>query len=289
MASIPIGLASPRAASAPCRSRPGPSHHGSHLPCSPPEPIGDAISRGRTPTRHAAGNPHSLGLRIPLQSASAEDAPVKNDPLPRTSVDRSFGQRLGSVVPEIRRWVARRRGVARLGRESVDDVVQSVCREARMARERGSEPRSHRALLRTHTRRKLDDRVRHWSAGRRDAAEAEDGLVDVASPLPSALEVAQGSRRPSPWGLRFAPGRPATSPRIAVGRATGHGHDRGAHGEDSGRRADPAMPGSRGGRPSAAGLTGCQRRRRGARAGAPSATAGWRAPPWGRGPMLSTP
>ena len=62
-----------------------------------------------------------------------------------------------------------------------------------MARERGSEPRSLRAWLRTLTRRKLDDRVRHWSAGRRDAAEAEDGLVDVASPLPSALEVAQGA------------------------------------------------------------------------------------------------
>ncbi len=82
---------------------------------------------------------------------------------------------LTTALPDVWRWVQRRRGTQRLGGESAGDLVQSVCREALEARgkfeDRGD--RQFQAYMRVLTERKLADRVRHWSAARREAARRE--------------------------------------------------------------------------------------------------------------------
>lgn len=79
---------------------------------------------------------------------------------------------LSGVLPDLRRWILRRRGVARLGNESTEDVVQSVCREALAGRSKFEHEGDveFRAWVRTLAERKLVDRARHWNAERRAAA-----------------------------------------------------------------------------------------------------------------------
>ncbi len=109
--------------------------------------------------------------------------PDSDSPNPK----RSLGGLLSAAMPDLRRWILRRRGVEKLGGESIGDLIQSVCREALEAKE-GFEDRgdpSFTAWLQTLTDRKLADRARHWSAARREAARrtslGEEDLVEEQS------------------------------------------------------------------------------------------------------------
>lgn len=98
---------------------------------------------------------------------------------------RRFLERLEAAIPAVQRWVQRRRGVAVLGRESSADLVQSICREALMARhgyEHGGDAQ-FQGWLKTLADRKLKDRVRHWSAARREV-----GRTVSLNPPPSPGE-----------------------------------------------------------------------------------------------------
>ncbi|MEM7308682.1 MAG: sigma-70 family RNA polymerase sigma factor [Planctomycetota bacterium] len=126
---------------------------------------------------------------------------------PSASATRSFGGLLAGAVPDLGRWIRLRRGTARLGGESIDDLVQSVCREALEARA-GFEDLGDtrfRGWMRTLTERKLSDRVRHWSAVRREAARREQlAEPDVAASRTARSPVDDAHRREAAGQLRDA-------------------------------------------------------------------------------------
>lgn len=95
---------------------------------------------------------------------------------------RSLGGMLTAALPDLWRWIRRRRGVERLGTESTSDLVQSVCREALEARSHFQDQGDQRfqAWMRTLADRKLTDRARHWGALRRDASRRTE--LDEESP-----------------------------------------------------------------------------------------------------------
>lgn len=88
-------------------------------------------------------------------------------------------------IPWLRSLANRRRGVARLGLEEADDLVQEVCLEALAARQRSrpARGRAGAAWLRTIALRRLTDRVRYWNAQRREISRRVDldGGVELTS------------------------------------------------------------------------------------------------------------
>ncbi|MEO0650798.1 MAG: RNA polymerase sigma factor [Planctomycetota bacterium] len=98
-------------------------------------------------------------------------------------------------MPELRRWIERRRGIARLGRESSTDLVQSVCREALEASSQFDDrgPAAFRGWLRQIADRKVAQRVRFWSSGSRETARtaALDDAGAIALPPDPSDPVAE--------------------------------------------------------------------------------------------------
>jgi RNA polymerase sigma-70 factor (ECF subfamily) len=110
-----------------------------------------------------------------------------SEPQHGASARRTLGGLLSSALPELRRWLLRRRGVARLGGESTDDLVQSVCREALDGRDGFVDQGDarFRAWVRTLAERKLADRARHWSTARRESTRrAEDAGLEALESAP---------------------------------------------------------------------------------------------------------
>lgn len=117
------------------------------------------------------------------------------DEPPKGSGDPEFEERLVRGVAELEAWLKRRSGVTRLGNETTDDLAQSICREALLARESYEHESSavFKGWLHTLAKRKVADRVRFWSQEKREAGRRAP-LQDEADTDGKPAEASADSR-----------------------------------------------------------------------------------------------
>jgi RNA polymerase sigma-70 factor (ECF subfamily) len=111
-----------------------------------------------------------------------------------------LGRLLEQHMPALRAYVARRADRQVLGRESRSDLVQSVCREVveHGRRYEHRDVESFRHWLFHTAERKIIDRYRYWTAGKRDALRdvpaTADGVARAPSPSQDAAAAEQALR-----------------------------------------------------------------------------------------------
>ncbi len=94
-----------------------------------------------------------------------------------SSTDREWAKQLEGCLPGLRAYVAQRAGHHLLEQESIDDIVQSACREALSQADRlekeDKQVEGSRAWLYWHATRKIIDKARQRQRKKRDPCRLE--------------------------------------------------------------------------------------------------------------------
>jgi len=131
-------------------------------------------------------------LELELEREPEQDAPPPPPPPTTTTTTQEFGRLLEGALPKLKRFVRFHAGGVVRARECDSDIAQSVCREALVDRDRfryGGARGMNRWLF-TRAKRKIRDRVRYYTADKRDLAR--EGPLRVAGDRASATRSLAG-------------------------------------------------------------------------------------------------